>query len=190
MKGAGRPFNGDTFLEAEFLKLRDKYKLTHVIETGTYHGDTTKWLATMFFKVRTIESNLTNLKIAGKNLAGFMNLTIAHGDSSRDLSKMLPGMEDSLLIFLDAHWNSCPLAAEFEQIAAAGIKPVIVVHDVFNETDPSMGFDTYPEMDYRFENFKPYLDKIYGIGGYEHYFNTEATGERRGCLFVIPKSEK
>ena len=44
----GSPFNGDTFIEQEFLSLRDKYSLTTAVETGTNEGDTTVWLARNF----------------------------------------------------------------------------------------------------------------------------------------------
>ncbi len=41
------PFNDDTHLADKFLALRDKYGIENVIETGTYHADTTQWLASI-----------------------------------------------------------------------------------------------------------------------------------------------
>jgi len=51
----GSPFNGDTFIQEEFLRLRDKYSLTTAVETGTNHGDTTVWLARNFLKTVSCE---------------------------------------------------------------------------------------------------------------------------------------
>ena len=57
-----QPFNGDTFIQEEFLRLKDKYSLTTAVETGTNHGDTTVWLARNFLKTVSceIDQNLVN----------------------------------------------------------------------------------------------------------------------------------
>ena len=52
MKNEGFPFNGDSFMKLDFLKLKEKGFNT-VVETGTYHGDTTEWLCDNFDKVYT-----------------------------------------------------------------------------------------------------------------------------------------
>jgi hypothetical protein len=49
------PFNGDTFVQAEFLKLRDKYKIKTIVETGTCVGSTAKWFGENFNRVFTVE---------------------------------------------------------------------------------------------------------------------------------------
>ena len=42
------PFNEDSYMEKEFLSIKDKYKIDVVVETGTYHGVTTEWFAKNF----------------------------------------------------------------------------------------------------------------------------------------------
>jgi hypothetical protein len=34
----GSPFNGDTFIEQEFLYLKERFELTTAVETGTHEG--------------------------------------------------------------------------------------------------------------------------------------------------------
>jgi len=189
MEGAGKPFNGDIHLQDAFIRLRKKHNIKRVIETGTYHGDTTAWLADNFEAVKTVEYNAANFSIAKKKLAGCANVEMIHGDSSKDLAKMLHGFDSDLLIFLDAHWYANPVISELKQIATAEIKPVLVIHDFKNPNDSTMGYDEYPEQGiiYDFAWIRPHLELIYGVDGYEFWYNEKATGARRGCIFITKK---
>ena len=51
----GSPFNGDTFIEQEFLYLKERFELTTAVETGTHEADTTVWLAKNFLKIVSCE---------------------------------------------------------------------------------------------------------------------------------------
>ena len=53
----GSPFNGDTFIEQEFLYLKERFELTTAVETGTHEADTTVWLAKNFLKTVSCELN-------------------------------------------------------------------------------------------------------------------------------------
>jgi hypothetical protein len=201
------PFNGDTYLEDEFLKIRDRYHIRHVIETGSYHGHTTRWLGMNFDNVTTIESNTEYLTITSNTVHGLGNVRVKPGDSSVYLIKTLQEykdrmtqehayermaigeVKDKLLLFLDAHWYKNPVLKELEQIALSGLHPFLVIHDFKNPNDPTMGYDIYPneKIVYEFKWIKDHLDRIYGEDGYEYYYNDKATGARRGCLFIIPK---
>jgi len=184
------PFNGDSFLQDEFLNLRDKYKIKEVVETGTYHGVTTEWLAQNFEKVVTIESNPEYLKIARATLKEFSHVQTVEGDSSKDLGKVLASLSKrACLIFLDAHWYKNPVLKELEQIAWAEIKPIIAIHDFKSPNDLTLGYDTYPDQKivYEWSWIKNHIDNIYGQDNYYHYFNHQATGARRGCVFIMPR---
>ena len=192
MEGAGQPFNGDLFMQDAFIKLRDKHGIKRVIETGTYHGDTTEWLATNFDKVRTIEYDRTNMNVSQRKLKKLVNVEQFQGDSSRDLSRMMLNFTDSLLIFLDAHWYKNPVIDELKQIELADIKPVLAIHDFYNPEDPTMGYDEYPAQGIKYEYswIQPMLARIYGDASYSFHYNKKATGARRGCIFVYPKDKK
>jgi len=183
MEGQGQPFNGDTYLEKEFLRLKRDFKIKNVVETGTYHGDSTAWFAANFLAVQTIEFKMPQYLEAKKKLAALKNVSMVRGDSARDLKTMIEG-QPNLLIFLDAHWYANPVIDELKQIAACGLKPVIAIHD-FKVPKKDFGFDSYNGQDYTFEWVEPHLKAIYGE--FDYHYNTEATGAMRGCLFVYPK---
>ena len=48
------PFNGDSFIANNFLKLKQKFNIENIIETGTYEGGTAIFLARNFKNVFSI----------------------------------------------------------------------------------------------------------------------------------------
>ena len=185
------PFNEDVFMQDAFLELKKKHKIKLVIETGTYHGTTTEWLAKNFKTVYTVEVNKEFAEIAAKTLSKYKNCHQFLGNSVDSLEFMLTQGKPDLpkLVFLDAHWYANPLLGELEVIAACGIKPVLVIHDFYNPFHPDFGYDVYPDqkITYNFEYVSAALEKIYGKDGFKHWYNQKATGAKRGCLFVTPK---
>ena len=156
------PFNEDVFMQDAFLELKKKHKIKLVIETGTYHGTTTEWLAKNFKTVYTVEVNKEFAEIAAKTLSKYKNCHQFYAN---------------------------PLLGELEVIAACGIKPVLVIHDFYNPFHPEFGYDVYPDqkITYNFDYVSAALEKIYGKDGFKHWYNQKATGAKRGCLFVTPK---
>jgi len=183
------PFNCDTYLEKEFLNLKEKYNISNVIETGTYKGVTTRWLAMNFRNVFSIEIMRKYFEEASLSLKGFDNITLINSDSRKALPSILDKVKGKTLIFIDSHWYENPLLPELEIIAESKLKPFICIHDMKNPEDPTMGYDTYPDQEivYEFSWLKPHLDIIYGENQYEYYFNKHAEGARRGALFCVPK---
>lgn len=186
-------FNGDHFIAEEFLKLRDKFNVERAVELGTCYAGTTVFLGQNFKEVFTVEINPDHLAIAKErlNAAGATNVNTILGDSGKVLLDLLKTYDtkDNSLIFNDSHWNShCPLLDELAAIAEAKIKPVIAIHD-FKTDDPRMGFDSYNGQDFELEWIKPSIDKIYGKGKWEYYYNTfeRSTEVRRGIIFITPK---
>lgn len=184
------PFNGDTFLQEKFISLRDEKNITTVIETGTYKGTTTKWLAENFRNVLTVEYNKTLFE--EYDFDEYPNITSWLGSSADLLPLMIKVAEfkirddENYLVFLDAHWYANPLQKELEAIAAAKKKPILVIHDFKNPFDDTMGYDQYPEQGIVYD-YNYVRDFLKNIGEYDTEFNKEATGARRGCLFVYFK---
>ena len=190
MLGNGVPFNGDIFMEKEFLSLKDKYKITHVIETGTHHGYTTSWLADNFKQVRTLEINPEYLKLTYPQIGKKENVLTLQCSSAEHLITAIRDWNDvPLLVFLDAHWSANPVLRELDQIKESGIKPILVIHDFKVPDHPELGYDKYPAQGivYEWNWISEKVDAIYGVGGYRYYYNSEATGAKRGCVFIIPK---
>ena len=51
------PFAGDVITEYEFIKLKNKFNVKNVVETGSYVFSTTKWFGENFQTVYTYETN-------------------------------------------------------------------------------------------------------------------------------------
>ncbi len=159
------------------------------METGTYHGVTTRLLSQLFVQVYTCEINETYFGIAYENLKGCGNIIMYPGNSADILPHILKKCTDKTILFLDAHWGAYnPLLDELRCIAEAKLRPIIAIHDFKNPNDPTMGFDTYPENNiiYEWEWIKESVENIYGKGGFKKYYNTEAKGARRGVIYIVP----
>ena len=185
------PFNNDNFIQEEFIKFRDKFGITTAIETGTAMGGTTKFLSDNFNKVYTIEINDNYRNHAIEFLGQRPNTTSILGDSSAELKNILDKCSNQTIMFLDAHWmNHCPLQNELTAIAESGIEPVIVIHDFFNPHDLRFGYDSYNGQPFTFGWLKPYFDEIYGVSGYDYYYNTGyyEDSAKRGIIYICPKN--
>lgn len=184
-------FNADFYIEQEFLKLRDRFKITKAVETGTCFGSSTLFLAKHFGYVATIEIVEQYLKIAKERFVDYNNINAYHGDSKALLAQMIADNKigNDSIFFLDAHWGGhCPLPDELKAIAAAGISPVIAIHDFKVPGEPSLGFDTWDKQEFTFEWLQPYFDAIYGYGGYTYHYNSgvHSTQIKRGIIYVYP----
>lgn len=181
-------FEGDHYIEAEIKSLVEKFSITHIIETGTYKGRTTAKFAEMC-RTLTLEINPEYFKEAKQNLQNNPNVLMYLGDSVKGLTEYLPSCtKESLLFFLDAHWNDyCPLLDELKLIAQNGLKPVIVIHDFYVPDRPELGYDSYKGQRFDLEWIKPSLEAIYGEGVFIQY-NSKATGAMRGVIYITPSA--
>lgn len=189
------PLNGDFFAQQEFLKLRDRFNIKAVIETGTCLAGTAIFLGQNFDRVFTIEINKAWLKMAINRIesAGVSDKIKAFlGSSEKVLDDIIQlySLGNDTIIFADSHWGGyCPLLDELRVIAKNKIRPVIIIHDFQVEGEPALGYDSYNGQPFTFEWIKPRLDEIYGADGYDYYYNSDATSTsiKRGIIFITPK---
>lgn len=179
-------FNRDATAQQQVYNLINEWNITTVIETGTYMGDTTRYLADIAGQVHTIECNADYYNVISKKLEAIKNITCHFGSSPEVLAKILPTVKQRLFIFLDAHWYAnWPILNELRIISAHTIEqPVIMIHDIYNPHNPECGFDTYNNQRLDFEFIKPGLDMIYGADNYNLRYNADGP---RGILYVLPK---
>lgn len=194
-----QPFNGDTFIQEEFLKLKHRYELTTAVETGTCLGSTTLFLSNNFEKVYTVEVNEAYLSIAQQKFISHKNIEVFKGDSATILAYQLNKLSNRTIYFLDAHWGGqCPLKNELAAIANAGLRPVIAIHDFQVPGELLLGFDSYNGQLFTLEWIKPSLDLIYNErriddkkvpDDYEYYYNSfeKSAGAKRGIIYILPK---
>jgi len=181
-------FNGDHFVREEFLKLKNQFDVKNVVETGTCFGSSTIFFTQNFENVHSIEINNDYLSVA-KERNPMANYYL--GSSDQILPSILPTLNGKTIFFLDAHWeNHCPLLNELSCIATMHNKPIIVIHD-FYVPNTNLGYDSYGGQVFNYEWIKPRLDTIYGIDGYNFYYNSDekSTEVKRGLIYVTPKKQ-
>lgn len=189
------PFNDDHHIQQEFLKLKERFNLSTAIETGSALGGTTVFLGQNFERTFTIEINKAWLKIAIKRFDahGVSEKIKAYlGSSEKVLDEIIQlySLDSSFILYCDAHWNGyCPLHDELKVVAKHNLKPIIAIHDFQVPNEPNLGFDSYYGQPFTYEWIKPRLEEIYGVDGYDYYFNSDATSTaiKRGIIFITPK---
>lgn len=177
------PFEGDTFIPQEILKLKEKFDIHIVLETGSQYGSTLEWFDKTFAHAVGCEPNEEFYKVAkAKKLMVFKEYSL---DFISNYFKHII-WNPPHLIYIDSHWHNtpCPLKDELKLIAELNINPVICIHD-FKVPNKDFGYDEY---DYalEFSEIESLLPAIYP-NGYEYHYNTEANGANRGIIFIYPK---
>lgn len=198
-----KPFNGDTFMMEEFLKLQEKFNIECLIETGTHLGNTTKWFSENFKKVYTTEINEDFYAKAKQKNNDAKNIIFLLGDSPDMLKNIFEEISNKKCIFyLDAHWGKnrpTPTPLELKVIKNMNVKPIIVIHDfhvpgkshpegLHNTGHPGWGWDYYPDFKYKWDYIENLIIDIYGKDNFEYYYNKEVCGARRGVIYIIPKN--
>lgn len=182
-----KPFANDWYLASEILRLKKLHKIRTIIETGTWKGNTTKFLSDAFDSVITIELD-TNFYEEAKWLDEHKNVRRLKGSSQYWLDRLADILKkEKVIIFLDAHGfgMGCPLHKELDALIKNKWDNVIlIVHDCYNPEEPSFGFDVYDGVPISYDLLKDKLEELYGRE-YAWYYNMKAVGERRGVLFTI-----
>lgn len=189
-----QPFNGDIFMELEFLKLKEKFGIQCAIETGSCLYSTTKWLSENFAKVYTFEINEEFANHGKHKISGNDNVNAIIGDSVYNLKMFAYSGEvntSMCIFFLDAHWGDhCPLIEEIEAISSIPFAepPVIVIHD-FYTGNPLLGYDCFPNgWEFSYEAIEDSVRRLEASFStkYSYYYNAEAEGAMRGVIYLVP----
>jgi hypothetical protein len=178
-------FNADYNISDEVLRLKEKFNITTIIETGTHHGQSTDWFSKNFNEIITVELLDNNLFYAKKNCENINNIKFNLGSSIDLLPEIVNNNKDkNVLFYLDAHPDTIskeitPLPYELESIIKMNIKPCILIHDI------DLKFINFTN---NLESILPYADKIYGKDNYKYYTNENNMGKPKvKVLYIIPK---
>ena len=108
------------------------------VETGTFHGETTKWAATCFESVHTIERAEGLYNLHRHELSQIRGVTPHLGDSRTILPRILEQIGSRKAVFwLDSHWSGfdtagvddeCPLLDELSCLAGRH-EDIILIDD-------------------------------------------------------------
>ncbi len=115
------------------------------IETGTYRGNTTKFLADRFPHVVSIEINPRYAAFARLRLRTRKNLKIVEGDSVAQLPAILRQQQAGrpIFLYLDAHWGgNLPLVDELRILEDSALDYAAAIDDFLVPGDDGYGYDT------------------------------------------------
>jgi hypothetical protein len=186
--GPGGPFNGQAFRQRIYADLLKEVGFDAIVETGTYAGYTTEFLAASGLPVYSVESNPRFYRATAARLAAKSNqIHLSQGDSReflKDLAKNGSFSPTKPFFYLDAHWyKQLPLAEELEIIFAKWHQGVVMVDDF-----------QVPGSEYTYDNFGPgcsldasYLEPLKHLRLHRFYPSAPAsseTGFKRGCIVL------
>lgn len=187
----GGPFNAQKFRQKLFLTLLREFDFDLIIETGTFRGTTTQFMAEKSRKpVITIESSLRNFGFSRARFRSNAGITLLLGDSPSILAELArdPAVPKSNVFFyLDAHWERpLPLGEELWQVASSWHECVVMIDDFQVPGDAGYGFDDYgPGNCLCLEYLEPFRSE------FDFYIpaipSNDETGLVRGCIVLAQK---
>lgn len=142
----GSAMNGQTARLEVCRRILTELPLEVVLETGTYRGVTTEWLATFGKPVHSIEVEPRFHHFARRRLAPCPNVSLVLGDSETAIEgELAETLRDrSVFAYLDAHWREhLPLREEITAIGELAQDFVILIDDFEVPDDKGYVFDDY-----------------------------------------------
>lgn len=187
----GGPMNGQRWRCLMFAELVHKIAPRTIIETGTYLGTTTEWLAAFQLPVFTCEAHPENFGFSRARLQAIPNVRVLRADSRPFLRQLLRGPlgDGPNLFYLDAHWNDdLPLGEELEIIFGRSLSSVVVIDDFEVLGDRGYRFDDYGAGKALTAAYIAGITKRFQL--HIHYPTTPSTSETgavRGCVVLADR---
>jgi len=146
-----QPFNGQVHRIAAITAIAKALRPTIAIETGTYLGSSTPYLAGLAERgAITIEIDSFNADRAEQRFRRnhpALSIELLRGDSAELMRKALSQLNpetDRVLAYLDAHWHDqIPTTSELQALDDWGGLWVAVIDDFLVPGDPGYGHDSY-----------------------------------------------
>lgn len=188
----GGPFNGQCFRRKLFLSLVRTCRPAAIIETGTYLGVSTEFIAEVYkLPVYSVESSPRNFGFATVRLRKHRNVRLSLGDSREFLKKFIAGdrvryVGRPVLFYLDAHWGEAlPLADELANIFGAISHAITMIDDFEVPYDPGYGYDDYgPGKALTRDYIAPHIAQYRLAEFYPTTPSAAESGSRRGCVVL------
>ena len=187
----GGPFNGQAARQALFRSILAKIQLCAIVETGTYLGTTTDFLAATGLPVFTIEADPYNFGFSRARFWYRHNVRLLRGDSRKNLRRLLDGplgrLSGSFVFFyLDAHWNDdLPLAEELDLVFNRCSAAVVMIDDFQVPFDAGYGYDNYGPGKALVPSYIASTVSAHGLQAfYPSTHSVDESGARRGCVVL------
>lgn len=193
-EGEARYFNGQRSRAEVFNTVLRAFDCESIIETGTYLGNTTRYMAEMIsVPVHSCEANPVFFAIASKELAEIQNVELFLGDSRVFLSDLVSrGVhQQRSFLYLDAHWNrDLPLIEEIEVIAGNWSEFVLMIDDFQVPGDDGYGFDDYGVgKRLALRDFGSVFERNGLVPFFPRAPSAEETGHLRGCVILAKRGK-
>jgi predicted O-methyltransferase YrrM len=188
----GGPFNGQEVRAAMFVSLIEKIRPCAIIETGTFRGTTTAFLAQAQLPVFTVESNPRNYGFSRAHLRRHHGVSLYRGDSRKVLPRLFRGplrrvAHRPILVYLDAHAKTdLPLFDEIDLVFRHCPSAVVVVDDFQVPFDDGYAYNDYgPGKALNSSYIEPVV-RAHGLTAlYPSVPASSETGMRRGCVVLV-----
>jgi hypothetical protein len=184
----GGAFNGQERRQTLFDQFLQELKIVTVVETGTFRGTTTEYMAKAGLPVFSCELHPRFFYYSLLRLANIPNVRLERADSRcflRELfeeNRLPPG---PALFYLDAHWESdMPLWEEVDQIFSRHPSPVIMIDDFRVPTDSGFAYDDYGRGKCLSVTNLHEAVTARPAMFFPRYASAHETGARRGCVVL------
>jgi hypothetical protein len=189
------PFNSQHARQALFREIAVNVRPRAIVETGTYLGTTTDYLARTGVPIYTIEANAYHFGFARSRFWRRRNITLLRGDSRENLRGLIDGplraLANSFLFFyLDAHWNDdLPLAEEIDLIFGRCSAALVMIDDFQVPFDAGYGYDDYGPGKALVPCYIAPVASVHKLRAfYPSVSSAEESGSRRGCVVLANHS--
>jgi hypothetical protein len=188
----GGPFNGQQKRLEVFLALVSASRPAAIVETGTYLGASTEFMArAVGLPVYSVEADARNFGFAGMRLRKYRNLELALGDSREFLASFVEHRSAKysgrpLLFYLDAHWGEdLPLSGEISKIFSSLSQAIVMIDDFQVPDDAGYGYDDYGTTGALTRDYIAPLVRQYQLTEfYPSAPSATESGLRRGCVVL------
>lgn len=187
-------FNGQLCRKRTFCDMASEIPFDRMLETGTWLGNTTAYLAQTARKpVVSCEVNPRFHALAKMRLADIPGIQLELKDSRQFLEQQSrSGMTDKCTFFyLDAHWyEDLPLVEEIDLVAGCWSRFVVMIDDFQVPDDAGYGYDEYEHGGaLTLELVRPVLAKHQLSIWFPRAPSSQETGGRRGSVTLAPPGE-
>jgi hypothetical protein len=190
----GGAFNGQCGRQQTVMDLFHAFPFTHVVETGTFYGMTTEFLARETrLPVFTVEASRAAYQLARLRLRPYPNVKLFFGDSRsflREVVRSAVSANSLPFVYLDAHWGTdLPLLEEVRIVLASYPQCIVMIDDFQVPHDQGYAFDDYgPGKALKMEYLSAVVEEFLAVVAYPVLPSVRESGARRGCVVLAPST--
>lgn len=194
IRDSRQPFNGQHHRRLMFEEIIATCRPEALVETGTFRGTTTEFMAATRLPLYTVERATRPFGYARQRLKGFANVKLTCGDSRKFLRDLLRREElpnDRNFFYLDAHWGKdLPLAEEIGIIFSGWPKAIVMVDDFQVPGDDGYSFDDYGPSKVLTACYLSDLTSRFALAHfYPNFPSEQETGTKRGSIVIASASD-